>query len=80
MNSQLNQVSLSFFNIIKQKQGIGSNIEIYGFPLHIKSLDQDIIWENIRQTKIWKFGGDNSEFVVRVYSKTYENFNNSLWV
>jgi len=34
---------------------------MYGYPLHIKSLDKDRIWERVRETKIWEIGSKDAE-------------------
>lgn len=48
-------------NLYKKLINRHSNCEIYGFPLHIKTLDQDTIWERVKETRIWEHGGKDDQ-------------------
>lgn len=34
---------------------------VYGYPIHIKSLDKNLIWERIKETKVWEIGSPDAE-------------------
>lgn len=38
--------------------------QIYGYPLHIKSLDKNLIWERVKETRVWEIGSPDAEYFV----------------